>query len=76
MLEDVGESNDQPIPLPNVTGPILQKVIDWCTHHRNDPATLAGDSSTAEDNRQPRNAEDIDECMFTNGLCLYVVTFK
>lgn len=25
MLEDIGENEDQPIPLPNVTGPILTK---------------------------------------------------
>ncbi|TPX65822.1 hypothetical protein SpCBS45565_g04879 [Spizellomyces sp. 'palustris'] len=25
MLEDVGEDDDQPVPLPNVSGPILQK---------------------------------------------------
>ncbi|KAJ3062020.1 hypothetical protein HDU98_002071, partial [Podochytrium sp. JEL0797] len=25
MLEDVGEADDQPIPLPNVSGAILQK---------------------------------------------------
>jgi len=36
MLEDVGES-DNSIPLPNVTGPILQKVIEWATYHKNDP---------------------------------------
>jgi len=30
---DIGET-DKPIPLPNVSGPILTKVIEWCTHHR------------------------------------------
>src|ERR1700731_2739420 len=35
MLEDVGES-DNPIPLPNVNGKILKKVIDWCIHHKDD----------------------------------------
>ena len=34
---DIGES-DRPIPLPNVTAPILQKVIEWCKHHRYAPA--------------------------------------
>ncbi|OUM66424.1 hypothetical protein PIROE2DRAFT_40807 [Piromyces sp. E2] len=36
MLEDVGES-DNVIPLPNVTGDILKKVIEYCEYHRNDP---------------------------------------
>src|ERR1700755_126971 len=35
MLEDVGES-DNPIPLPNVNGKILKKVIDWCVYHKDD----------------------------------------
>ena len=37
MLDDLGvQDNDaeEVIPLPNVTGPILRKVIEWCTHHK------------------------------------------
>ncbi|RKP22670.1 SCF ubiquitin ligase complex subunit Skp1 [Syncephalis pseudoplumigaleata] len=62
MLDDVGE-NDAAIPLPNVSGPILAKVIEYCEHHRNDPdvdgqnttkpGTSAGASSPSSD--------DIDE---------------
>ncbi|KAG9298247.1 hypothetical protein G9A89_002735 [Geosiphon pyriformis] len=44
MLEDVGES-DMPIPLANVTGPILTKVIEYCTHHRDDPVVNQDDES-------------------------------
>lgn len=25
------------VPLPNVTAPILRKVIEWATHHKDDP---------------------------------------
>ncbi|KAJ1561021.1 hypothetical protein HK096_006300 [Nowakowskiella sp. JEL0078] len=35
MLEDVGET-DQAIPLPNVTGAILEKVIQYLEHHQSD----------------------------------------
>ncbi|ORX85157.1 ubiquitin-protein ligase [Basidiobolus meristosporus CBS 931.73] len=35
MLEDVGET-ELPIPLPNVTGEVLKKVLEFCEHHRND----------------------------------------
>jgi S-phase kinase-associated protein 1 len=28
---------DAPIPLPNVTGKILSKVIDYCKHHHEHP---------------------------------------
>jgi len=36
MLEDVDDDNNENIPLPNVTGEILEKVIEYCEHHRND----------------------------------------
>lgn len=29
MLDDVGEAEDQAIPLPNVSGPILEKGVCW-----------------------------------------------
>jgi len=36
MLEDVEESDNENIPLPNVTGEILEKVLEYCEHHRDD----------------------------------------
>jgi S-phase kinase-associated protein 1 len=33
---DIGDM-DAPIPLPNVTGKILSKVIDYCKHHHEHP---------------------------------------
>ncbi|CAG8609138.1 6430_t:CDS:2, partial [Racocetra fulgida] len=53
MLEDVGES-DMAIPLPNVTGPILNKVIDYCTHHQDDPFVSQEDDSK-------KVSDDIDD---------------
>ncbi|KAJ8328786.1 hypothetical protein BDV3_006515 [Batrachochytrium dendrobatidis] len=37
MLEDLGDTSDTTIPLPNVTGRILKKVVEYCTYHKNDP---------------------------------------
>uniref|UniRef100_G1Q9K4 S-phase kinase-associated protein 1 n=1 Tax=Myotis lucifugus TaxID=59463 RepID=G1Q9K4_MYOLU len=40
MLEDLGlddEGDDDLVPLPNVDAAILQKLLQWCTHHRDDP---------------------------------------
>eukprot|EP00026_Physarum_polycephalum_P017587 Phypoly_transcript_18856.p1 GENE.Phypoly_transcript_18856~~Phypoly_transcript_18856.p1 ORF type:complete len:166 (-),score=50.42 Phypoly_transcript_18856:143-640(-) len=37
MLEDIGDGADAPIPLPNVTGYILEKVIDYLVHHHEHP---------------------------------------
>jgi len=37
MLDDLGvgeEGHDEVIPLPNVRGDVLQRVIDWATHHK------------------------------------------
>ena len=39
MLEDLGlddDYNGEAVPLPNVNGDILEKVIDWCTKHKDD----------------------------------------
>jgi len=37
MLEDLDAESDAPIPLPNVTGKILGKVIDWAKYHKEHP---------------------------------------
>ncbi|KAI8918356.1 hypothetical protein PhCBS80983_g01168 [Powellomyces hirtus] len=55
MLEDVGEADDQPIPLPNVSGPILAKVIEYATHHKDDPPL------PPEEEAKLKSSEDIDE---------------
>jgi len=40
MLEDLGMSEDdeeEPIPLPNVNGSVLKKVLEWASFHQDDP---------------------------------------
>ena len=39
MLDDLGgeDDDDDPIPVPNVNGAIMRKVIEWATHHKGDP---------------------------------------
>ena len=47
MLEDLGiEEGEEAVPLPNVDAPILQKVIDWATQHRDDPSLPEEDENT------------------------------
>ena len=56
MIEDLGidEDNDEVVPLPNVTHVILNKVIVWCEHHKDDIQPAEDD-----DNKEKR-LDDID----------------
>uniref|UniRef100_A0A8D2JTF9 S-phase kinase-associated protein 1 n=1 Tax=Sciurus vulgaris TaxID=55149 RepID=A0A8D2JTF9_SCIVU len=47
MLEDLGmdDGDDDPVPLPNVNVAILKKVIQWCTHHKEDPPSPEDDEN-------------------------------
>nr|ODN90014.1 E3 ubiquitin ligase complex SCF subunit sconC [Cryptococcus depauperatus CBS 7841]ODN96152.1 E3 ubiquitin ligase complex SCF subunit sconC [Cryptococcus depauperatus CBS 7855] len=58
MLEDLGEQEGMPIPLPNVSSTVLTKILEWCDHHKNDPLPAA-DASDADDSR--RKTGDIPE---------------
>ncbi|KAG5205722.1 hypothetical protein JEQ12_018972 [Ovis aries] len=54
-LEDLGmsdEGDDDPVPLPNVNAAILEKVIQWCTHHKDDPPP-------EDDENKGRRTDDI-----------------
>jgi len=57
MLEDLGmdEEDDEAIPLPNVQGSILKKVIEWATQHKDDPPPPPED----EDNKKEKRSDDI-----------------
>ena len=37
LLEDLGDEDDEVIPLPTVSSDILRRVIQWAEHHKNDP---------------------------------------
>lgn len=50
MLDDLGDDEDNPIPLPTVPGAILTKVIDYCTHHKDDPP-VAEDLQTSPEKK-------------------------
>ena len=43
-------------PLTKITEPVMKKVLEWCTHHRNDPPTSQEDDG---DNR--KKSTDIEE---------------
>ncbi|MCJ1476705.1 hypothetical protein MMC13_005373 [Lambiella insularis] len=43
LLEDLGdeETTTEVVPIANVTGDVLRKVMEWCTHHQIEPPTVA-----------------------------------
>lgn len=54
MLEDLGigsgakdsgaaDGEEDTIPLPNITERSMEKIIEWCTQHRNDPPPAEGE---------------------------------
>ncbi|XP_011499532.1 PREDICTED: S-phase kinase-associated protein 1-like [Ceratosolen solmsi marchali] len=57
MLEDLGmpeEEEDEPIPLPNVSGSVLKKVLEWANYHKDDPPIN-------EDENPEKRTDDICE---------------
>jgi len=54
MIEDIGEaSSETPIPLPNVTGKILEKVIQYCQYHHDHP------DPPSEEKKDEKRTDDI-----------------
>ncbi|KAJ1820234.1 hypothetical protein GGH91_002919 [Coemansia sp. RSA 2671] len=53
LLEDIGES-DEPIPLPNVSSKVLEKVIEYCEYHVDDPSPILDDLDEI-----PKRSDDI-----------------
>ncbi|CAN8097163.1 unnamed protein product [Discula destructiva] len=58
MVDDLGEeaAKTTSVPLYNVSGPVLDKIIEWCEHHRNDPPPSAD-----EDSESRKKTTEIDE---------------
>eukprot|EP00123_Amoebidium_parasiticum_P012515 comp21407_c0_seq2/m.29496 comp21407_c0_seq2/g.29496 ORF comp21407_c0_seq2/g.29496 comp21407_c0_seq2/m.29496 type:complete len:169 (-) comp21407_c0_seq2:447-953(-) len=58
MFDDVllsDESSNLPVPLPNVSGSILEKVIAYCEHHKDDEPVAAD-----EDENKEKHTDDIE----------------
>ena len=44
------QDSDTPVPIMNVRGEVLKRVIEWCDHHREDPVTPEG-QEPSKDNK-------------------------
>lgn len=49
MLADLGDDNDCPIPLPNVTGAVLGKCIQYCELYQTNAGIPSDEVSMAEE---------------------------
>ena len=60
MLSDVSvEQQTEPVPLSNMSGNVLKKVIEWCEHHKNDPPANQDDESDSR--TRPIDVEEWDQ---------------
>jgi len=53
MLNSISDSMDAtgaPIPLPNLTGIVLEKVIEYCKYHKETPAAARAEDDFSVDN--------------------------
>lgn len=60
LIEDAGI--DSPIPLPNVTGKILSKVVDYCKYHTENPTLVKKDEKKDEKRTDDIIGWDLDFC--------------
>eukprot|EP00744_Colponema_vietnamica_P022421 GILI01032200.1.p1 GENE.GILI01032200.1~~GILI01032200.1.p1 ORF type:complete len:186 (-),score=49.55 GILI01032200.1:16-522(-) len=56
LVSDVGlDQLSDGIELPSISHEVLQKVVEWATHHKDDPAPAEDDENRA------KRADDIDQ---------------
>jgi len=57
LIDDLGEAAiSEPVPIPNVNEAVLKKVMEWCEHHKNDPASTNDDDADSR-----KKSTDIEE---------------
>ena len=71
MLENLGISEDSeeedPVPLPNVNGKILGKVLEWAKHHKDDePVNEDENSESRKDDISAWDMEFLQVCIHTD----------
>ena len=54
MLEDIGDDCDAPIPLTYIARETLERVIEYCEHHKDDPAPESEERATDKRYEEPK----------------------
>ena len=70
MLEDLGLEEDNaeiPVPLPNVDGKTLKKVIEWCTKHQDDDDQKIREIGNLRNDTNDEKKEETSEDGWTAG---------
>ena len=70
MLEDLGLEEDNaeiPVPLPNVDGKTLKKVIEWCTKHQDDDDQKIREIGNLKNDTNDEKKEETSEDGWTAG---------
>eukprot|EP00127_Corallochytrium_limacisporum_P001721 Clim_evm58s77 gene=Clim_evmTU58s77 len=72
MLEDLGtEDEATPVPLPNVSGTILDKVIQYCKHHKDD--VTPADEDDVRNKNDDTDPWDTEFCRVDQGTLFELI---
>ena len=72
LLEDLGET-EEAIPLPNVSEAILEKVLDYLRHHKDDPPYVEGSDNSSRITTESISEWDAEFCRVDQGTLFDII---
>ncbi len=72
LLEDLGDTDDA-IPLPNVSEAILEKVLDYLRHHKDDPPYMENNDSNGRITTETISEWDAEFCRVDQGTLFDII---
>jgi hypothetical protein len=70
---DMEGVTDAPIPLPNITGAILEKVLEYCKYHTEHPTDDKSKKSEEEKKKEPIVGWDAEFCKLDTPVLFDVI---